>query len=169
MERNVEFARVRKSLKSKPQILINSCSVALIETVEPIRFGPMVQPVMLSPDPLNEGGVTATLAGFGRTMTEPRLDTKQYLESASMTIPECRRAFAKNPFNAVRVFEINICFKNIVGRSACGGDSGSSIVTEDGVSVGIVSWGDRVCGSGFPDVYARTSYYYDWIKNITEI
>lgn len=94
----------------------------------------MAQPVGLSPDPIVEGGLTAVLAGFGQTRVEPRTDVKQFLESKTLTSPDCRRVQAKVPFNAIRIFESNICFENPVGRGACGGDSGSSIVI-DGISV----------------------------------
>lgn len=123
--------------------------------------------VRLTPDRW-EGGVTAVMAGFGQTREEPRTDVKQYLEMETMTNADCRRAYGSFPFNAVRIFDSNICLSNPVGRGTCGGDSGGSI-TVDQISVGIASWVGGDCAIGNPDVYVRTANYYYWIRNETEL
>lgn len=127
----------------------------------------MVMPVGLSPERYG-GGVTSTMAGFGQTRVEPRTDVKQYLEMDTMTNADCRRIYASVPFNAMRIFDSNICLYNPVGRGTCGGDSGGSVVVNQ-ISVGIASWVGVDCALGNPDVYARTSNYYYWIRNVTEI
>lgn len=78
-------------------------------------------PVRLTPDRINEGNVTAIMAGFGQTRVEPRTDIKQYLKMQTLRSPDCRRHYANFPFNAVRIFDSNICFSNPVGRGTCGG------------------------------------------------
>lgn len=127
----------------------------------------MVMSLRLLPDRY-EGGLTATMAGFGQTRVEPRTDVKQYLEMETMTNVDCRRGYQFHPFNAVRIFDSNICMSNPAGRGTCGGDSGGSIVV-DMVSVGIASWVGVDCAVGNPDVFARTSNYYDWIRNVTYV
>ena len=83
----------------------------------------MVMPVRLTPDRW-DGNVTATMAGFGQTRVEPRTDVKQFLEMDTMTNPECRRFYTNisNPFNALRIFDSNICLYNQAGRGICGGN-----------------------------------------------
>jgi hypothetical protein len=142
-------------------------SITLIQTVESIRFSPMVLPVCITPDRAGPN-VTAILAGFGQTRTEPRLDTKQFLVSATISNADCRRAYRFMPFNAVRIFDSSMCVANPAGKGACGGDSGGSIVV-DNVSIGVISWVGVDCALGNPDVYVRTAPYYDWIRNVTEI
>lgn len=142
-------------------------SVALIETTEYIEFGPMVFPIRLTPDHFG-GGVTATMAGFGQTTQEPIVDNKQYLDMETMTNADCRRFYSRLPFNAVRIFDSNICSFHPQGRGGCGGDSGASI-TVNQISVGIASWIGGPCDVGSPDVFARTANYYYWIRNVTEI
>lgn len=127
----------------------------------------MVMSVRLMPDRW-AGNVTATMAGFGQTRVEPRTDVKQYLEMETMANPDCRRFYASNPFNAIRIFDSNICLYNAAGRGTCGGDSGGSVVV-DQISVGIASWVGTDCALGNPDVYVRTAHYYYWIRNVTEL
>lgn len=43
------------------------------------------------------------------------------------------------------------------------GDSGGPLVYNDEV-IGIVSYGVSGCARNEPDVYARVSHFYDWIK-----
>merc|ERR1711894_626198 len=64
-----------------------------------------------------------------------------------------------------------ICAGNIpeYERDSCQGDSGGPMVVQgnDGswAVVGLVSWGFG-CASGTPGVYARVSYYNDWIDSV---
>eukprot|EP00966_Prymnesium_polylepis_P034267 796148-Prymnesium_polylepis.1 len=55
------------------------------------------------------------------------------------------------------------------GRDTCQGDSGGPLFvmptgeTDKAVLVGVVSFGEGCGFAGFPGVYARVSYFYDWI------
>jgi hypothetical protein len=100
---------------------LNDFSVALIQTIKSIQFGAMVMPVRLTPERVDVGNLTAVLAGFGQTRVEPRTDVKQFLEMKTLRSPDCRRHYLSFPFNAVRIFDSNICFSNPPGRGMCGG------------------------------------------------
>lgn len=62
------------------------------------------------------------------------------------------------------------------GKDACQGDSGGPLMLAsderdrcaDPILVGITSWGDGCADPDYPGVYARVSYYADWIKEQTE-
>lgn len=153
-------------------MILTSCylvsySIALVQTIEEIYFGPLVFPVRLTPQRF-EGNITAVMAGFGQTREEPRTDVKQYLEMNTMSNADCRRAYTHLPFNAVRIFDSNICVSNPVGQGVCGGDSGVSL-TYNYISVGVASWVGVDCAAGNPDVFARTANSYYWIRNVTEL
>jgi hypothetical protein len=82
----------------------------------------MVMPVGILPGRVTEANLTAVMAGFGQTRVEPRTDVKQFLEMDTMTNADCRRFYRMFPFNAVRIFDSNICVMNPVGRGTCGGE-----------------------------------------------
>ncbi|CAO1405776.1 unnamed protein product [Diamesa tonsa] len=56
------------------------------------------------------------------------------------------------------------------GRDSCQGDSGG-VLLENGILVGIISYGSTQCGGGDPSVYTRLENIEirDWIKNNTGI
>lgn len=57
-----------------------------------------------------------------------------------------------------------VCTLNGIGQGFCYGDSGGPLVY-NGKEVGIVSFINKEvgCAKGFPDVYARTASYANWI------
>lgn len=71
--------------------------------------------------------------------------------------------------------EINaghLCAVGIEGRDTCDGDGGAPLMTFNDTDpmekywslAGVTSFGARVCGTeGYPSVFARISYYHDWI------
>lgn len=58
----------------------------------------------------------------------------------------------------------HLCAGGKIGEGACHGDHGGPLVDSKGRLVGIGNWGVP-CGHGFPDVFARVSFFYDWIQS----
>ncbi|CAF3322035.1 unnamed protein product, partial [Rotaria sp. Silwood2] len=57
------------------------------------------------------------------------------------------------------------------GKDSCKGDSGGPILQWTGnywEQVGIVSYGHGCAEPGYPGIYTRLSYYYDWINDILQ-
>jgi len=68
------------------------------------------------------------------------------------------------------ITEKQICAGGIKGQDSCSGDSGGPLVSqkkgdfkEPKYLVGIVSFGTKECGTGYPGVYTSIEYYLPWI------
>ena len=62
-----------------------------------------------------------------------------------------------------------IFYFSFLDADSCSGDSGGPLMVQEDEENkmylrGVVSFGTRKCGKGFPGVYTDISYYIDWIK-----
>ncbi|CAG9810850.1 unnamed protein product [Chironomus riparius] len=108
-------------------------------------------------------GIDLTVSGWG-TMQWGVSSFPAVLQSTpvpSMTNAECQ---------AIYVDEVllpqHVCAGR-VGHDACQGDSGGPLTENVGgagaMVVGVVSWG-YFCAREYPTIYARVSYFLDWIR-----
>lgn len=115
-----------------------------------------------------------TIYGWGKTESVEGFVPYASLMEVTLGVmdnPGCSARQGMGPvtrdgFTRPRVHPQVFCARHDV-RKTCKGDSGGPVV-QDGVLVGIVSWGKRECaGDGVPGVYTRVSAYADWIYSIT--
>ncbi|XP_040160553.1 brachyurin-like [Anopheles arabiensis] len=140
--------------------------IAVVRLDAPIVFNTRVQPARLPArsDTRQFGGFTGTVSGFGRTS-----DASQATSSVVMftSNPVMTNADCIAQWNAVLIEPQNVCMSGEGGRSACNGDSGGPLAVQDGGSlqVGVVSFGSAAgCAIGMPSVYARVSFFLDFIE-----
>ncbi|KFB45036.1 AGAP005669-PA-like protein [Anopheles sinensis] len=140
--------------------------IAVVRLDSPITFNDRVQPARLPArsDTRQFGGVLGTVSGFGRTSDASTATSSvvMYTTNPVMTNADCIAQW-----NTVLIQPQNVCMSGANGRSACNGDSGGPLAVQDGGSlqIGIVSFGSAAgCSIGMPSVYARVSFFLDFIE-----
>ncbi|XP_061707624.1 trypsin-like [Cydia pomonella] len=140
----------------------NSDDIALCKVKKPLILGSNVKRVVLMKDPPKAG--TADLAGWGAT------DEKFYTESIQLkhtkqklwTHQQCRKILRQLPRGA-------ICGGESRAREnfASKGDSGSGLLIDNQIIVGLVSYKD-VHVSRSLMICTDVPYYYDWIVRTSQ-
>uniref|UniRef100_A0A182JG28 Peptidase S1 domain-containing protein n=1 Tax=Anopheles atroparvus TaxID=41427 RepID=A0A182JG28_ANOAO len=143
--------------------------IAVVRLSSPITFTPRIQPARLPArsDTRQFGGMMGTVSGFGRTSDAlPGTSAVvMFTSNPVLTNADCL-GFWNN--NAAIIQPQNVCLSGADGRSSCNGDSGGPLAVQDGGSlqIGVVSFGSAAgCAIGMPSVYARVSFFLDFIEN----
>ncbi|XP_052893425.1 brachyurin-like [Anopheles moucheti] len=144
--------------------------IAVVRLDEPIVYTERIQPIRLPArtDTRTFAGVIGTVSGFGvYSVTNPALsDVLNYVANPIMTNADC---LAQWGGAAALIEPQNICHSGDGGRSACNSDSGGPLTVQDNtesLQVGVVSFGSTGgCDDGIPTVYARVSYFLEWIED----
>lgn len=132
--------------------------VGLVRLEQPVKFSESVKSIEYSEKevPVN---ATVRLTGWGRTSANGPVPTLlQSLNVVTLSNEDCKKKMG-NPSN---VDVGHVCTLTKAGEGACNGDSGGPLVYE-GKLVGVVNFGVP-CGLGYPDGFARVSYYHEWVR-----
>ncbi|XP_050070827.1 trypsin alpha-3-like [Anopheles maculipalpis] len=89
----------------------------------------------------------ATVSGWGLTAQDENLAPT--LRTVNIPITSYSKCVTK--WRPVQIVRTAICAGH-PGRDSCNGDSGGPLV-QDGVQIGLVSWGADRCGSEYPGIY----------------
>ncbi len=122
-------------------------------------------------------GTVVRATGYGQKSTRVHSKRLRMVDITLLATEECRRRFSKagrreiaNGLNG----DINVCIggDEQCQGGVCFGDSGGPVVGRnvDGelLQLGVVSYGDTVCGSwDSADVYVKVSQYIPWIQEVT--
>jgi len=120
--------------------------------------------VILDREEISEG--TFTVLGFGDTDKGSPLELSDELQEVELDYVDNETCDEGHGYTG-EVTEDMLC----VGgddKDSCIGDSGGPLIKrgwsiEEDRLVGVVSWGRGCAEEGVPGVYARISYFYDWI------
>ncbi|KAM4024011.1 transmembrane protease serine 9-like [Anomaloglossus baeobatrachus] len=154
-----------------------SGDLALMELEGPVTFNFNIQPICLpSPDQVFPDGMMCWVTGWGDTGEGVKLSSPYVLQEVDLPLinsSACDKMF-KDVYNITSsialVQDDMICAGYREGeKDGCQGDSGGPLVCNNGDSwilVGSVSWGDGCAQPNKPGVYAKTSNFSSWIKQI---
>ncbi|XP_048213637.1 serine protease 38 [Perognathus longimembris pacificus] len=143
--------------------------VALVQLKSPIVFSDSVLPICLAPANVNLTSVSCWATGWGMVSSQGHtLDELQEIQ-----LPLISQALCQLLYGTSYIMPDMICAGDIIrARTVCEGDSGGPLVCEFNriwFQIGIVSWGRGCALPMFPGVYARVSYFSDWIRHNIEI
>ncbi|XP_049540822.1 brachyurin-like [Anopheles darlingi] len=144
--------------------------IGVVRLNSPITFNNLVQPVRLPARSDNRqfGGLIGTVSGFGRTSdANPAIsDVLMYTSNPVMINADCI-----SYYNSDLIEPQNVCLSSAGGRNVCNSDSGGPLTVQDdgSLQIGVVSFGSVVtpgggCEENVPSVYARVTYYLEWIE-----
>lgn len=139
--------------------------IALLRLNEPVQFSDTIQPVRLPQQHSWFHGIRVVASGFGlqNTSAPSMAPILQWANMTTIDNAECYRTFG------VLVARLSvICTVGNERESACNGDSGGPLTNEDGVLVGLTSFGSAAgCHHGYPSVFTRVTHYLGWIRRNT--
>ncbi|WP_435190569.1 S1 family serine peptidase [Streptomyces sp. bgisy126] len=144
--------------------------IGLVKLASPLAYTSLVQPVAPATVPDVLGG-SATLTGWGQTSggNSSLPNTLQQATVTVLPIATCQmRWLFKNITPLAHVCTFDKQPDATWGKSACNGDSGGPLV-QNGIQIGVVSWGVTNCSGNYPSVYANVGAYRPWITTKTGI
>ncbi|XP_012871031.1 PREDICTED: serine protease 38 [Dipodomys ordii] len=142
--------------------------VALVQLKSPLVFSDSVLPICLAPTNVNLTSVSCWATGWGLASQGQTVDDLQEIQLPLVSQTVCQILYGTS-----YIMSDMICAGDIFrSKTVCEGDSGGPLACEFNhiwFQIGIVSWGRGCALPMFPGVYARVSYYSDWIRHIVEI
>ncbi|KAM7359488.1 chymotrypsin-1-like [Cochliomyia hominivorax] len=135
--------------------------IALIKLTTLIAYDEKTKNITISElDELQEGE-TLTMTGWGSwVLGQHYPEELKKLDAMLISNDHCKRMY--NQY-ADDIDDGHLCVLPKSGSGACHGDTGGPLVNSKGQLVGVGNWGVP-CAHGFPDVFAKLSFYNDWIR-----
>lgn len=139
--------------------------IALLRLDEPVTFSETIQAVRLPKNNSDFHGIDAVVSGFGHNnASNPLTEILQWAPMQTITNFECSIRFG---YVAPVWRESLLCALGGERQAICFGDSGSPLVTSDGIQIGFVVFGNPNCYLGYPSVFTRVTSYLPWIREAT--
>ncbi|KAH8382441.1 hypothetical protein KR009_003533 [Drosophila setifemur] len=136
--------------------------IALLKTKTLFLYDDVTQNITLTPLQDLVEGEKLTMYGWGSTS----IGSSYAWELRQLDLTYVLTEKCNSTYGGTKDLDIgHLCAVGKVGAGACHGDAGGPLVDSKGRLVGIGNWGVP-CGYGFPDVFARISFYYSWIQSV---
>lgn len=141
---------------------------SLLKLSEEIEFDESRKPVKLPDSKYNfTDGTKCYVSGWGNTQNSS--ESPQWLRSAEVPLfnqEMCSMKYKR--FGGITNRMICAGYGK-GGKDACQGDSGGPLVSDEGVLVGVVSWGYGCAKPNYPGVYSRVTTARDWIREMAAV
>ncbi|XP_050076288.1 chymotrypsin-1 [Anopheles maculipalpis] len=131
--------------------------IGLVRLAQPVKFSDTVKSIEYSEKEV-PANVTVRLTGWGNTGDGGTPTLLQSLNVVTLSNEDCNALGGSPDYADVG----HLCTLTKTGEGACNGDSGGPLVYE-GKLVGVVNFGVP-CALGYPDGFARVSYYHEWVR-----
>lgn len=148
-----------------PQVTWND--IAIVTWNEAVQFSETINRVRMPIWGSNFYGIPAIASGFGlqQTSASTIAPILQWAQLTTISNVECYRTFGR----LVARLSVICAVGGDRRESACNGDSGGPLITDDDTRtlIGLTSFGsDEGCHHGHPVVFTRVTYYLTWIRSI---
>ncbi|XP_015181463.1 PREDICTED: trypsin-7-like [Polistes dominula] len=141
--------------------------IALIRLEKPLRFDFNIRPVLL-PTIADQyvAGSNADVTGWG-VLRKNGVVTNKLRE---VRVPIVSNSYCSYLYKSRAITSRMLCagYVNIGGKDACQGDSGGPLV-QQGILIGIVSWGYGCAEPAYPGVYTRVAAFRSWIATYAKV
>ncbi|KAH8318266.1 hypothetical protein KR074_000232 [Drosophila pseudoananassae] len=143
--------------------------ICLIELNEPLTVSDRIAPVALPS--VSEGeteeteaeeeelpnGTPVYVAGWGELSDGSAGYKLQKANFNTLSAPYCELAAGYG-------YNTTVCLNRAEKEGICRGDAGAGVIDDQKILRGITSFFFGDCGSKYPDISTRVSYYLDWIS-----
>ncbi|KAH0949699.1 hypothetical protein HN011_000167 [Eciton burchellii] len=147
--------------------LINDYDIALIKITPPFTYNDHTRPVGLpSSDAKEISNKRGLVCGWGYyKKIDNIVDSKLSKQLQCIKVPLVKRSECYQDYKGRFTLTARMtCYGFEDGKSdTCKGDSGSPLVNEENIIIGVTSWGDGCANTYSPGVYTDTVFLRDWI------
>ncbi|XP_054623794.1 chymotrypsin-like protease CTRL-1 [Dunckerocampus dactyliophorus] len=140
--------------------------IALFKLSSPVTYTNYIRPVCMASNTSQFHNATMCWAtGWGRLGSDQPNVAFERLQEVEIPVignKQCACSYSLVPHDITS----NMLCAGEEGRGICQGDSGGPLQCKQGsrwIQAGITSFGIPCANKGFPEVFARVSFYQDWI------
>lgn len=133
--------------------------IALLRLDQNLIFTDKINKISLAADDdVTEAGTAVYVAGWGLQENGSSPYKLQHISMSVLSSQECELIAGYG-------HESVICLNHPENQGLCRGDDGAGVV-EGNKLIGVASFSFGSCGTKYPDVSSKISYYSSWINSV---